>query len=303
MSGHKTGETVTIDFTTASPTTGAAANADSLPTGSLVLNGTDNAATVTVTNKEVGVYKAAVTLPTVTDGDELQLRIAATVGGVAGKGVIWTGAGVTSRAADLATSIADIPTVAEFEARTLLAAAYFDASTDTVTVGTNNDKTGYSLTTAPLDAAGVRTAVGLAAANLDTQLADIPTVAEFNARTITSASYATATALATMQTDVSAILVDTGTTLPASIAALPNAAAINAEVVDALSTDTYAEPTAVPAATSSLKDKINWLFMLARNRRTQTSTTETVYADDGSTSRATSTKSDDGSTFTRSEYT
>ncbi len=40
-----------------------------------------------------------------------------------------------------------------------------------------------------LDAAGVRGAVGLAAANLDAQLGDIPTVAEFNARTLASASY------------------------------------------------------------------------------------------------------------------
>jgi hypothetical protein len=46
-------------------------------------------------------------------------------------------------------------------------------------------KTGFSLATAPLDAAGVRTAVGLASANLDAQLA--------------------------------AIVEDTGTTLPGSI--------------------------------------------------------------------------------------
>jgi hypothetical protein len=50
-----------------------------------------------------------------------------------------------------------------------------------------------------LDAAGVRAAIGLASANLDTQLADIPTVAEFNARSIASSSYATAAALATAQ--------------------------------------------------------------------------------------------------------
>jgi len=43
--------------------------------------------------------------------------------------------------------------------------------------------------TAPLDAAGTRTAIGLAAANLDTQLADIPTVSEFDARTLASADY------------------------------------------------------------------------------------------------------------------
>ena len=45
--------------------------------------------------------------------------------------------------------------------------------------------------TAPLDAAGVRSAVGLATANLDTQLGDIPTVAEFEARTLVAANYGT----------------------------------------------------------------------------------------------------------------
>jgi hypothetical protein len=53
-----------------------------------------------------------------------------------------------------------------------------------------------------LDAAGLRTAIGLATANLDTQLADLPTVAEMNARTLAAASYATATALATAQADL-----------------------------------------------------------------------------------------------------
>lgn len=42
---------------------------------------------------------------------------------------------------------------------------------------------------AALDAAGIRSAVGLASANLDTQLADLPTVSEFNARTLAAASY------------------------------------------------------------------------------------------------------------------
>lgn len=38
----------------------------------------------------------------------------------------------------LDTAIADVPTVAEFDARTLVAASYFDAATDTVTVGVIN---------------------------------------------------------------------------------------------------------------------------------------------------------------------
>lgn len=49
-------------------------------------------------------------------------------------------------------------------------------------------------TTLDLDAT-IRAAVGLAAANLDTQLADLPTVAELEARTIVAANYATAAAL------------------------------------------------------------------------------------------------------------
>ena len=40
-----------------------------------------------------------------------------------------------------------------------------------------------------LDASGVRSAVGLASANLDTQLGDIPTVSEFEARTLVASAY------------------------------------------------------------------------------------------------------------------
>ena len=40
-----------------------------------------------------------------------------------------------------------------------------------------------------LDAAGVRSALGMSSANLDTQLSDIPTVSEFNARTLAAADY------------------------------------------------------------------------------------------------------------------
>ena len=74
--------------------------------------------------------------------------------------------------ANLDTQLSDIPTVAEFEARTILASAYFDPAVDavanvttvgsvtgSVTVGTNNDKTGYSLTVTPPTAAAIADAV------------------------------------------------------------------------------------------------------------------------------------------------
>lgn len=78
---------------------------------------------------------------------------------------------------------------------------------------------------------------------------------------------------------------------------------VNAEVVDALATDTYAESASVPAATASLAAKIQWLATLARNKITQTSTTQTLRNDADSGNIATSTVSDDATTATRGEWT
>lgn len=77
---------------------------------------------------------------------------------------------------------------------------------------------------------------------------------------------------------------------------------VNAEVLDVLTVDTFTEASTVPAATSTLKDKINWLFALARNKVTQTATTQLVRNDADSATIGTSTVSDDGTTFTRGEY-
>ena len=99
----KPGETVTVDFTTRNPSTGAGADADSTPTGTLVINGTDNGATVTVTNKATGIYKAAVTLPSsgLSAGDEVDIRIAATVDSIADTSVVWRGRVDTKYNSDL----------------------------------------------------------------------------------------------------------------------------------------------------------------------------------------------------------
>ena len=59
-----------------------------------------------------------------------------------------------------------------------------------VTLSSRLASTSY---TAPLSASDTRTALGLASANLDTQLGDIPTVAEFEARTLAAAGYASST--------------------------------------------------------------------------------------------------------------
>lgn len=82
------------------------------------------------------------------------------------------------------------------------------------------------------------------------------------------------------------------------------AAQVNAEVVDALATDTYAEPgQGAPAATATLAAKINYIYKFLRNKVTQTSTTYSIFDDAGTTVDQKSTVSDDGTTFTRGEIT
>jgi hypothetical protein len=79
-------------------------------------------------------------------------------------------------------------------------------------------------------------------------------------------------------------------------------AQVNAEVVDALATDTYAEPgQGAPAATTTLAAKVNYLFKFARNKIEQTNNTLSIYNDAGNVVDQKSTVSDDGSTYTRGE--
>lgn len=122
---------------------------------------------------------------------------------------------------------------------------------------------------------------GLALSDLLTMVADLPTNAEL------------ATALGTSD----------DATL-AAIAGLENlsAAEVNAEVVDALSVDTYAEPATVPAATASLVAKIGWLMALARNKLTSSDTTITLRNDADSASIGTAAHSEAGTTYTRNEW-
>ena len=98
------GQAVTRIFTTAHPATKAPTDADATPTGTLYVNGTADAATVTVTNITTGVYKAAVTLPALSVGDDVDMRIAATVATVATEAVftswqtgIWPLSGTSGR--------------------------------------------------------------------------------------------------------------------------------------------------------------------------------------------------------------
>lgn len=88
----------------------------------------------------------------------------------------------------------------------------------------------------------------------------------------------------------------------AAIAALNNlsAAQVNAEVVDALNTDTYGEPSGVPPATDSIVGKLGRLHMALRNQITVDATAK-VFHDDGGNAEWKKSLSDDGSTYTEAE--
>lgn len=97
----KSGQALTVLFTTSHPTTGAATDADSLPAGTLYVDGTADAATVTVTKLATGTYKAAVTCPTLTAGQVVALIATATVNSVAGAGKVFEDTADTKLTSDL----------------------------------------------------------------------------------------------------------------------------------------------------------------------------------------------------------
>ena len=73
---------------------------------------------------------------------------------------------------------------------------------------------------------------------------------------------------------------------------------VNAEVVDCLNVDTYAEPgQEAPPATTTLVKKIGYSYKIARNRKTQTATQFSLFADNGTTVDQKATVSDDSTTF------
>lgn len=69
-----------------------------------------------------------------------------------------------------------------------------------------------------------------------------------------------------------------------------------------LTTTTYGEPSVAVGASATIKDSIVWLKTLARNKITQSASTQTLFKDDGSTTVSTSSDSDDGTTFTRGKW-
>ena len=74
------------------------------------------------------------------------------------------------------------------------------------------------------------------------------------------------------------------------------------EIRDAVWAQTLTEATAVPSITGTMKAALEWLFMLGRNKITQTATTQLVRNDADAATVGTSTVSDDATTFIRGKF-
>lgn len=78
---------------------------------------------------------------------------------------------------------------------------------------------------------------------------------------------------------------------------------VNAEIVDALNTDTYAEPgQGAPAATASIVAKIGYVYKSWRNKKDNDGTTTNLYADDATTVDQKQSTSESAGTVTKGEW-
>ena len=214
----KTGYSITGTVTTAnaSDVTAIKTVTDNLP-NSGALSDLATAANLATVDTVVDAIKVKTDQFVFTVANQVDAN--ALTGGGSGLDAAGVRSAIGLSSANLDTQLGDIPTVAEFEARTLVSSAYFDASADTVanvtTVGTvtnavttsnasdvtaiktKTDQFVFTVSnqvdanalTGGISSSGIRSAIGLSSANLDTQLADLPTVSEFEARTLLASAY------------------------------------------------------------------------------------------------------------------
>lgn len=210
----QTGDLVKAIFTTTNPATGAAADADSLPTGVLWVDGVADAATVTIADATgTGSYTFSVTMPTLTTGQRVQVRVDATIGGVACAGVVWedqaTPAVNVTLQAGVAVAAADADGHIPVDVQKMRGNA--SAASGVEWLGSQADETGYI----DVNVHQWRTAT----ANLLIS-GNVPVSDQAIRDAMKLAPSAGVPAAGSVDEHLDAILEDTGTTLPAAIAAI-----------------------------------------------------------------------------------
>ena len=158
------------------------------PTGKLYVNGTANVATVTISGSNP--YKFSVTLPTLSAGQRVDMYITATISGIATAAIVASEQADTVILSDGVTLANDAITAAKFDESTAFPLKSADTgSTRVARVGADGD----TLKTLSDEIAAVKTDTAAilvdTGTTLDGLIKDVPTVAEFNARTKPAADY------------------------------------------------------------------------------------------------------------------
>ncbi len=204
----------------------------------------------------------------------------------------WAGTATTLSSGvpdvNIKTITAGIIAAASFAANAL--DAVWSTATRVLTAGTNialakgTGVTGFN----DLDASGVRGAVGLASANLDTQLAAIAGYIDTEVGAIKTQTDKFTFTGGLVQADVQDWK---GATAPA----------MTGDAYAAL-TGAQSEPgQGAPAVNAPPLTKLAFLYKAWRNKKTQTASTLSLFADDATTVDQKATVSDDGTTFTSGE--
>lgn len=224
------------------------------------------------------------------------------------------------------------PSVAQFNARTLTAAAYFDPAVDTVahvtlvdTCTTNTDMRGTdnANTVTPPTAAQIRVEMDTNSLDLNQILADIGALNDFNP-VIDTVAHVTLVDTCTTNTDMRGTDGANTVTPPTAVQNRQemdansvdlndilsivsglndlSSADVNAQVLDVMNTDTFAELTSVPAAATTITNMLRLIYSLASNKLTQTATTQTLRNRLDTITVGTAGVSDDGTTGTRGSF-
>lgn len=162
----------------------------------------------------------------------------------------------------------------------------------------------------PADDSDIDAQLAAIAALIDTEVAAIlaavdTEVAAIKAKTDTlpasPAAVGSAMTLAANSVNASALATDAVAEIQTGLSTL-SAAQVNAEVVDALSVDTYAELTGVPSAATSPINMLRFLYIALRNKRITSATQDRLRNDTDTADVATASLVDDGTNFTRGKY-
>lgn len=279
---YKPSDSYAKEFVTSSPTTGAAINADSLPTATADFDGSGTGSmALTVANLDAGRYKITGTIPAGrVKGDVLNVSVAATVGGIAGKAVVESAVLDSKRVGDLNDS------------------AYAGADTSGIT--TLLTRIGGSITISggkvaatvasgdDADAAAIKTTIGVAGAGLTAVTA--ATVGDKTGYSLTQSFPSNFSSLAiTGGGAVTAGTVSDKTGYTAATVSDKTGYSLAAAGLDAIST------TAPAGVASNFREMMVQTWRRFFRKATRSTTQILTYADNGTSVLTTQTISDDGS--------